>query len=241
MDNQKDDILEEQRRAREEFIKLKKMQHGEIEPEPKPSEIEVKPKTFAQKLSNFWYHFKIQTIICVSLIIVIAFSVVQCAKRPKYDFEIMYFTYTVAVDSQTDAIKNYFEKFVTDSNGDGKVEVGIKNCSVTDNNKDVSRTTMFSKISAIIASEEKIVVYIVDDKALDYFSNAFKNPIFDGEPIELGKDFYEKTTIGNISLPKGLKIVLRRLDGTTFEKSKTAQKSYKAGKDLIEKIKKQSD
>ena len=47
-------IIAEQRRAREEFLKLKRMQSGEIPTEPKPSEIAVKPKTFTEKLKNIW-------------------------------------------------------------------------------------------------------------------------------------------------------------------------------------------
>ena len=48
-DKKSNDILEEQRRAREEFLKLKKMQQGELEAGPKPSEVAVAPKTAKEK------------------------------------------------------------------------------------------------------------------------------------------------------------------------------------------------
>jgi hypothetical protein len=50
----RNDIIEEQRRARQEFLKLKQMQNGEIEPEAKPSEIAIKPTTFSEKWQELW-------------------------------------------------------------------------------------------------------------------------------------------------------------------------------------------
>ena len=50
------DTLRQQRFAREEFLKLKKMQQGELKAEPKPSEIYNTPLTFSEKVKNFWYH-----------------------------------------------------------------------------------------------------------------------------------------------------------------------------------------
>ena len=46
------DTIAQQRKAREEFLELKKMQHGEIQAPPKPSEMAVEPKTFSEKLSR---------------------------------------------------------------------------------------------------------------------------------------------------------------------------------------------
>ena len=40
MVDNKNEILEEQRRAREEFLELKKMQSGEMKAPPKPSEVD---------------------------------------------------------------------------------------------------------------------------------------------------------------------------------------------------------
>ena len=45
MADNKNEILEEQRRAREEFLELKKMQSGEMKAPPKPSEVAIVPKT----------------------------------------------------------------------------------------------------------------------------------------------------------------------------------------------------
>lgn len=239
MSDKRNEIMEEQRKAREEYIKLKKMQQGELQPQAKPSELAVTPKTFKEKLNNFWYHYKIHTILASFLIVVLAVSVTQCARRPKYDLEILYFAYKPAIDAQTLSMGDYFQKFAEDVNGDGEVNINVINCSVNDSNKDPSRFTMFSKVQAILASEETVSVYVVDQKAMEYFDDALDISIFKEKPTPLGDEFYEKTAIANYTLPKDLSVGLRAIKGTTFENKEKAVQAHKAGEKFIEKIKKQ--
>ena len=129
------EILKEQKRAREEFLKLKKMQSGEIKAEPKPSEVAILPKTRKEKLSNFWFHYKFHLIASVFTAIVLAVLITQCATRPQYDSEIVYFTYTPVLDEQLNKVSDYFEQYATDLNGDGEVKVQVINCSVSGMNQ----------------------------------------------------------------------------------------------------------
>ncbi len=243
MAEKRNEIMEEQRKAREEFLRLKKMQQGEIEPERKPSEVAIVPKTFGEKFKNFWYHYKVHTIIAAFLVVFIAVATVQCATRKKYDYEVMYFAYAVAVDVQMEKIEEYLQNYAEDVNGDGEVNVRVINCGVADSNKDVSRMTMYSKVQSIIAAEKSVTVYIVDEKAMDYFENAFDFSIFAEQPHPLSKDFYEatKVVIGEeITLPKGLAVGVRIIEDTAFEGDEEAEAAFSAGKKLIENIKKQN-
>ena len=119
----KNDILEEQRKAREEFLKLKKMQQGEIDAGPKPSEVAIVPKTPKEKAANFWFQYKWHTIGIVAAVIVLAVLVAQCVSRPVYDMELVYFTYSPILDEQTTQIAEYFEEFAEDLDGNGEVNV----------------------------------------------------------------------------------------------------------------------
>lgn len=240
MANKRNDIIEEQRKAREEFLKLKRMQQGELQPEAKPSEVAIKPKTFGEKASNFWFHYKIHTLITAFIVILLSVGITQCMSREAYDFEVMYFTYTPAVEVEIKKVEEYFESFATDANGDGEVNVQVKNCSVTDSNKDASRTLMFSKVQSIMATEHSVVLYVVDQKAIDYFDNALDYSIFVEEPTPLGEDFYKATEIEGIRLPKDLKVGLRIIEGTTFEGEEDAETAFNAGKQVLEKVKKQN-
>ncbi len=241
MSDKRNEIMEEQRKAREEYIKLKKMQQGELAPQPKPSEVAITPKTFKEKLNNFWYHYKIHTILAGFLVAVLGICITQCTTRPKYDFGVMYFAYETALDTQTQAIADYFEQFAKDINGDGEVNINVINCSVTDSNKDPSRFTMFSKVQAVLAAEETVSVYVVDEKAIEYFENALDISVFAEKPMPLSEEFYKKTTIGDFTLPKGLSIGLRTIKGTTFEDDEKAVSAHKAGQKFIDKIKKQGN
>ena len=67
----KNETIEQQRRAREEFLKLKKIQQGELPAEPKPSDVAIVPKTREEKLSNFWFHHKWHVIALVFITVVL--------------------------------------------------------------------------------------------------------------------------------------------------------------------------
>ena len=98
MADNKNEILEEQRRAREEFLELKKMQSGEMKAPPKPSEVAIVPKTPKEKWDNFWFQYKWHVTAIVAVTVILAVLITQCATRTKYDLEVVYFTYTAALD-----------------------------------------------------------------------------------------------------------------------------------------------
>lgn len=226
----KNSILEEQRRAREEFLKLKKMQKGELDPGPKPSEVAVAPKTFEEKIKNFWFHYKWHTIGLVLSVSLFVFLVAQCMSVPKYDLNVIYFTYTPIMDTQTDLIADYFEKYGKDINGDGEVNVQIVNCSISNKREDMSyRTAQLQKLQAMIASEHKAIIYITDKESIEFFSGeAFEENIFEKEPLPLGEEFYNLTESKDFGkLPEGLSVSCRKIKDTTFEKYDTAKNCHK--------------
>ncbi|MBE6787768.1 MAG: hypothetical protein E7537_05415 [Ruminococcaceae bacterium] len=239
LSEKRNDIIEEQRKAREEYLKLKKMQQGEIKPQAKPSEVAIKPVTFKEKVQNYWYHFKVHTILIGAVVALLAILITQCANREKFDLTIMYFTYTPVIDSQLDAAEVYFEKYATDIDKNGEVNVNIINCSVSEDNRDAGRNTMFSKVQAVLVAEPEVVLYMVDDKSIEYFENAFDTNLFIEEPMILTKDFYVSLD-EKLPLPDGLKLGLRVIDDTVFENNETAIKSFKEAKVVYEKVKKQN-
>ncbi len=239
LSDKRNDIIEEQRKAREEYLKLKKMQQGEIEPEAKPSEVAIVPKTFGEKVQNYWYHFKIHTLLIGAIAILIAILVNQCATREKYDLTIMYFTHTPVMDSQLDAAEKYFEKYTTDIDENGEVNVQVINCSVSADNHDAGRNAVFSKVQAVLIAEPETVLYMVDDKSIEYFKNAFDMELFIEEPIALGEDFY-KNMDEKLPLPEGLKLGIRVIDNTVFENNEKAIKAFEESKVVYEKVKKQN-
>lgn len=245
MAKKRNEIIEEQRKARQEFLKLKQMQSGQLEPEAKPSQIEIKPKTFSEKWQNYWYHYKVQTLLAAFLLVIVAIVTVQCATREKYDFSIMYFSFEAAAPVQIEKAEAYFEKYATDIDGNGEVNVRVIDCSFNSELRDMNyRHAALSKVQSIIATEESTVIYLIDESAKQHFENALDYSLFKGDLIKMSPEFYEETTKKtdkeDLSFPKNLMLGLRIIDGTALEKSEEASEAFSAGEELYNKLKKQN-
>lgn len=230
-------IIEEQRRAREEFVKLKKLQHGEIAADTVAEEIV--PKTFKEKVQNYWYHFKWHTIAAISLTVVIAIMVTQCATREKYDFITVLFTYTSVMDGQAQNVEEYLEQYASDIDGDGKVNVQVVNCSFNAENGSAQMARLsLTKLQSMIAAEPKAILFIFDDKGEEYLNGISESGILDAEAKPLGDDFYNACEGKEAyeKLPEGLKISYRKIGNTTMEKDKTAKAVYGVAKETYNKI-----
>ncbi len=238
MSERKNDILEEQRRARQQFLELKKMQQGEMVPEPKPSEIALEPKTFNEKIKNYWYHFKWHTIAVVFMAVVITVLTVQCVNREKYDFKVVYFGYKAVLDARLESAEDYLETFATDIDGDGNVNVMIINCSFEENSNVSYRNTVLTKLQSMIAAGDDTIMYIVDSKAEKYLNDIAEGNFFEKEPKALSETFYEKTKDAQFgTLPEGLKIANRKVSGTMLEKNKNAKSVLNECVKVLEEIK----
>lgn len=232
-------IIEEQRRAREEKINIIKAKQGLVEIEEKDDSAVIIPKTPAEKVANYWYHFKWHTIGALMLIAVLSVLIVQCASRQNYDFITVVYTHTPIESGRMEKIEEYLEQFSEDIDGDGKVSIEVVNCSFADTQSNsTTNQAAVAKVQSMIAAEPKAVLYIVDKKAVNTLNSLNEKGFFDAEPLELDEEFYlfcegesefEK-------LPDGLKIGYRRINGTLMEDDKTANKVYEVCKKIYEEM-----
>lgn len=237
------EILEEQRKARQEFLELKKMQNGEMKAPPKPSEVAIVPKTPKEKWDNFWFQYKWYVVAIVAFVAVLAVLITQCATRTKYDLQAVYFTYTTALDAQTEKVSDYLEKYAEDTNGDGEINVQVVNVSFSKTTGDSQyRYTMLSKLQAMIAGDENAILYITDNDSYQYLNEISESgALLEGEPFKFGDDFYTATETEEFGkLPEGLQISCRRISKTTMENKKNAAKAYENANKLLEKLKSDS-
>ncbi len=231
-------ILEEQRKARENYLELKRMQQGEISPEPKPSEVAVMPKTFSEKMQNFWFHYKWHTIGIAFVVIVLTILVSQCANREKYDMQAIYFTYNSCLDSQLEPIEEYLEKLGTDVDGNGEVNINLVNCSFSPKGDAQYKNSMLTKIQTQIIGNREAVMYIMDQQAFEYLNGVVEGGVFGEDKLMLDEEFYKLTETKEFGkLPEGLGIYLRRTKGTNLEKDEKVIKAYNESKKIIDKMK----
>lgn len=230
------DTIRQQKKAREDFLELKKMQSGEIIPQSDSGA--HLPKTFKEKSVNFWFYNKFTVLGTVFLIIVLAVGIVQCNSRVDYDLSITLYTATPFGDEQTDKISEYFEKYCQDVNGDGVVKICTINCSYADGGNRELTQAKDTKLQSILVSEPEAMLFIVDDTTLSRL-NAIptKTPLFSEEPITLGVTFCKTIGVDTTTGTSGkIMIVRRNISKTTMQNNKKAAACYEAAGALLEKL-----
>ena len=237
-DKKVSETIRQQRFAQKEFLELKKMESGEIKPEPKPSEIDSEPKTFKGKLSNIWYHFKWAIISVALAAVVISVCIAQCASRTDYDMKIVVYSESTYIpDELNNLMAEYIEKICPDINGNGKTDIQVINCSYSEKSTDAQNKMLAkTKLQTSLAAEDSALIYITDEKGLDYL-NQIAEGVFHGESVKLGGDFYDYCNKNDLmKLPDGLYISCREIEGAAIGKSKNAKKIFDASQEVMEKI-----
>lgn len=91
--------------------------------------MEKEKMTFRKRLQNYWYYYKVHTIIGLLVAALLAILVSQCAHRQSPDYTVVLYMRKELSEAMTDAMAAELEKFGIDRNGDGQVVVEIVNCS----------------------------------------------------------------------------------------------------------------
>lgn len=240
MDNNKSHTLEQQRKARKDFLELKKMQSGEIAPPPKPSEEELIPKTFGEKLKNFWFHYKLQTIGILALALVLGIGISQCVARPDYDAKVIIYTNSYFTPSGLTVFEDYIKQYTSDVNGDGEINVQVIDCSY---NKDGTYdndyvNSLASKLQALIATDGEVQLFITDDikrEQLENISENIEHFFVDSAPVD--DSIFKIADQKGETVPKGLTIGRRVVKGTLVENVKNIENYTKNAADILNKIK----
>lgn len=230
------DTLRQRRFAQQEFLRLKKMQSGEIEAGPKPSELTT-PLTFSEKLKNLWYHDKLALSVISIIIVAITLLCVQCATKTVYDATVIVFTHTITGEPNCDKMGEYLSPYCPDLNGDGEININVVNCSINPDDKSDYSYTNRSKAQSLLATDASALLFITDDDSYDYLMSLSENiSLFEGEPIEFDEDFYEFCVdeSGFYDTPDNLQISCRTINGAAIEKDKNVDKYYAQAQAILE-------
>ncbi len=233
----KNETLEQQRRARKEFLELKKMQQGEITPEP--ISVAAPPMTFRQKLTNFWFHYKVHTFFAIFICIVLAIGISQCSQKEKYDSRVVFYTDKVFADEQLVVLKDYLTPYFTDIDGNGTVNIQIINCSYgTDGSFDMNYAgSLATKLQAIIASEGDVQLFIVNPARLQQLNSISDTlPSFFVETVPFPQEIYSLASEQDVTLPDGLMLGRRIVEGTLIEDIKDIDKHISEAEAIMQKF-----
>ncbi len=232
----KSETLTQRNKAQRDLIELKKMQAGELEPGPKPSEQAVAPKTFKEKRENFFYHYKYVVMIGLFIAVVAVVLIVDLAKKVDYDSKVVVFSYDATYSSYSEKISDYFEQFYADINENGKVDIAAIDCSVDPKDVTELRTGKLTRLHSMLSVEDDALIFLVDEESVKHFTEALDHELFKSENmVLLGDDFYEFIKIEGLPMPDTkVYAAVREVDGTTIDgKNKAA---YEAAKQVLEAL-----
>ena len=237
--NKESETLRQRRHAQQEFLNLKKMQQGEMEAGPKPSEMAA-PLTFGEKVKNIWYHDKFALAIIAIIVVAIALLCVQCATKTVYDATVVVFTHTITGEPNCQKMGEYLTPYCPDLNGDGEINVNVINCSINPDDKSNYSYTNRSKAQSLLANDASALLFITDDNSYDYLMSLSEEiPLFEGEPLKLGDDFYDfcKDASDFYDTPDDLQISCRTIKGAAIEKNNDVDTYYKQAQAILEGLK----
>jgi len=108
-----------------QIFELKEMEMNEKPTNDKNVNFREPGFNFSKWFDNFWYHYKVHTIIAIVVIITVAISTVQLLTKENFDFYTMYAGPQVLAVQDIAYIQKGIGEFATDYNGDGQVKVAL--------------------------------------------------------------------------------------------------------------------
>ncbi len=220
------DFLEEQRRRQRELIEAKRARQNPETVGPELSNVS-EPTTLSRKIKDFWFYHKFKVLTAVFLAAVLCIGISQCARREKFDTEVVLYSYYTYSSSQLDALEAQLELYGEDLNGDGEVNIQIVDCSYSEAELYEQQNAKSTKLTAVLASNDDALLFITDKESFERLNTQFENTEFfvdlalpenGGKSLVLPQSFCDGVngqTPGFV-LPSGLRISRRIADETTL-------------------------
>lgn len=222
MNKKENETLSQRRRAQQSKIELLKMRSQEDAEEHIPYQNEIKPKTFKEKVINFWEYYKTAVISVLVAAAIISVLVVQCSNKKQDDLKIVLFDNEIIVHSQIAQMEEYFENLCGDINGDGEAVVTIIDCTFGAGKSSAEyQQTKMQKLQTVIAADETAMLYITSAETYKFIDELALDKDLLTEAVPLNNSFYEKCS-AEMYLREGLIISARKIKGTLVENNKTA-------------------
>jgi hypothetical protein len=200
----------------------------------------VKNMTKKEKLKHFWFYYKLHTFGVIFVLLLIAFTLQQCATRVDPDISVIVMTAknVVPTDEQQKII-DYFSSITKDVNGDGKKSAEVQFLYMDDSE---AGQAMIVKLVASISSSNAIL-YISDDTEFDRYKDEslfdeITNYIPNAKGITEYKLPIEDTTLASGSYGKymsGLSVTVRKYKGTGID-NKANLPYYNNSIQVLEKL-----
>ncbi|MBR6102149.1 MAG: hypothetical protein IKP95_06965 [Ruminococcus sp.] len=156
---EKEERRERERQLAADRLELMKLRSGVIEESETIHEEheEKREMSFGEKLSNFWYHYKVRVIFGVFLVAVVTFILVDEITRVRPDISVMMIANNGLAYREAE-LEEFFEKYAEDKNGDGKVKVSVMILPMDPDSSDTVQVTNRNKLMAQLQEGDDIMM-----------------------------------------------------------------------------------
>ena len=110
---------------------------------------------------NVWFYYRIHIITGIIVLILIGYTVNEMVSRKDPDFAFMYLgSQTLDTEEKTE---KFFEKYVTDVNGDGTVYPNVLNLALGDGKDAQYTSAMLQKAELTLAADDTPMIMLIDE------------------------------------------------------------------------------
>ncbi len=174
-----DEKLRYEQRLRREKIEMLLKKQGiendeEQEDDSEEDEESQQPMSFKKKLENFWYHYKIQFIVAVAVIVFGGYMVIDLITKTNPDIAIISVVDNGLYNRMGD-LEDYFEQYCEDLNGDGEVYVQIIHCPMNETDTSTAAQNYAQKLYSNLQAGRTVVVLTDDVSAYSVEQVAFED------------------------------------------------------------------
>ncbi len=239
----------EKQRERElakERVELMKIKSGVIEHSDAISETPDetrKPEGF-EKVTNFFYHYKIPIIFFVCMAIAAAYIIYDAVSRKKPDLTVLLIANN-GLEFRTTEIEDFFEDYLDDRNDDGEVYCQVIACPLNSNSSDMSQTSNQAKFMAQLQTGDNLFV-IADSNTDEDFVGIFYHDFPTEEGFE-GNEYITENgfslnmkTFANLmnyeSMPNDVYLAMRAPIKTIKDSEEKMQENFDRDKKLFKAI-----
>ena len=134
----------------------------------------TKSLPFKERAKNFWFYNKWYVVGVVFVVLLLSFTLYECATQEQYDLQIFYISETAISDETVTKMEEYFSQFVEDINGDGVANVLVSAMSA---NPDLSPEQAY-------AAQTKLMADLSSGESMAFLADGWYYDMFTGESMD---------------------------------------------------------
>lgn len=193
-----------------------------------------KKQTWKKKLENYWYYYKIHTLIGVFILVIVVTTIRDKMRQIDYDYCIGVVTESNIQYEQLDQLQQAFESYADDYNEDGEVHVQIENYVLS--NDESMNPQMIMANQTKFSGDLQIgqsMIYIFSDEIYKQFEAEQIFDVENGEPLRLS-DCAGYAAVADAPDVEKLNISMRAQGGMDIGNDEKLSKYYERSKKLLE-------